>query len=476
VASERSVDGAEHMRFGTREGRWVIAATALGSGVAFLDGTVVNVALPAIADDFHSSLSGLQWTVDAYLVMLSALLLLGGSLGDHYGRRNMYVAGLGGFTLASLLCAVAPSTGFLVAARAIQGVGAALLVPGSLSIIAATFSKEDRGQAIGAWSGLAGVSSALGPFLGGWLIQSASWRFIFLINLPLAGAAIAIALKHIPETRAHDKRPLDIAGALVVTASLALLSFAAIQHEGMASLVAGAVGVLALVGFVVLEGRIKAPMMPLELFRNAQFTGANLVTVAVYAALSGAIFLVVLQLQETLHYSPLEAGGALVPFSLVMLALSSRSGRIAAQHGPRAQMTIGPIIVAAGLVWFGRIGPGDHYLTDVLPAVLLMALGMATTVAPLTAAVLAEIDEEFTGIASGINNAVSRLAGLLAVAGLPALAGVSADASLEEGLRQGYVTGLNICAVLCVVGGVVAVLTIRKLRDDVHHRAHCRSC
>jgi EmrB/QacA subfamily drug resistance transporter len=408
--------------------------------------------------------------------MLSALLLLGGSLGDHYGRRNMYVAGLGGFTLASLLCAVAPSTGFLVAARAIQGVGAALLVPGSLSIIAATFSHEDRGQAIGAWSGLAGISSALGPFLGGWLIQSASWRFIFLINLPLAGAAIAIAMKHIPETRAHDKRPLDITGAVVVTVALALLSYAAIEHEGTASVLTAVAGVAAFVGFVVLQGRIKAPMMPLELFRNAQFSGANLVTVAIYAALSGSIFLVVLQLQETLHYSPLEAGGAIVPFSLVMLALSSRSGKLAARRGPRAQMTIGPIIVAAGLVMFGRVGAGDHYLTVVFPAVLLMALGMATTVAPLTAAVLAEIDEEFTGIASGINNAVSRFAGLLAVAALPALAGMSADASLEEGLRQGYVTGLNICAVLCGVGAVVAFLTIRDPGKAVHHAAHCRSC
>ena len=448
------------VKMGTPTARWLIAGTALGSGIAFLDGTVVNIALPAIADDFDASLAGLQWTVNAYLVMLSALLLLGGSLGDHYGRRRMYVVGLVGFTVASLLCGLAPNTGFLVAARAVQGVGAALLVPGSLSIIAASFAHVDRGAAIGAWSGLAGVSTAIGPFLGGWLIEAASWRLIFLVNVPLAG--IAIALRKIPETHAHDKRPLDIPGAVVVTIALASLSYAAIDHAGPDSVVLGLTGAVAFVAFLVIEQRSKSPMMPLGLFKNAQFSGANLVTLVVYAALSGSLFLVTLQLQRTLEYSPLEAGAATVPFTVVMLALSSTSGRLAERIGPRWPMTIGPLFVALSLVWFSGVDRGSGYVTDVFPAVMCMGFGMTVIVAPLTAAVLAEIDDEFTGIASGINNAVSRFAGLLAVAALPALAGISAGASLEEGLRAGYSNAMTISAIACVIGAAVAFATIRK--------------
>ncbi len=449
------------MRFGTPQARWVIAAAALGSGIAFLDGTVVNIALPAIAEDFGTSLAGLQWVVNAYLVMLSALLLLGGSLGDHFGRRNMFVAGLGGFTVASLLCGLAPSTEFLVAARAIQGVGAALLVPGSLSIIAATFDVEDRGAAIGAWSGLAGASTAVGPFLGGWLIESASWRLIFLINVPLAAIAIAIAFKHVPESRAHTKRPLDLPGAVVVTGALALLSYAAIDHAGIDSALAAAGGVVALVAFVVIERRSDAPMLPLELFAVPQFTGANLVTLAVYTGLSGSLFLAILRLQTGLHYSALEAGAATVPFTLLLLAFSSTAGRVAHRVGARLPMTVGPLLVAVGLVLFSRLGAGDRYITDVLPAVLCVGMGMTITVAPLTTAVLEHVDEEFTGIASGVNNAVARVAGLLAVAALPVLAGIGAGVSLEEGLSEGYTTALNICAVTCVVGAGVAWVTIR---------------
>ena len=467
---------AATLRYGTTESRWVIAATALGSGVAFLDGSVVNIALPAIADDFHTSLAGLQWTVNAYLVMLSALLLLGGSLGDHFGRRRMYVAGLVGFTGASLLCGVAPSTGFLVAARALQGVGAALLVPGSLSIIAASFDHEDRGAAIGAWSGLAGVATALGPFLGGWLIEAASWRFIFLINVPLAGAAIAIALRHVPESRAHDKRPLDLAGAAVVTLSLALLSYAAIDHAGTDSIVTGVLGAAAFVAFLLIEQRGASPMMPLGLFKNAQFSGANLVTLAVYAALSGSLFLVTLQLQRTLDYSPLEAGAALVPFTILLLTISSTAGRVAQRIGPRLPMTIGPIFVTAGLLLFRGVGAGDHYFSGVFPAVMCMGFGMAITVAPLTAAVLADIDDEFTGIASGVNNAVSRFAGLLAVAALPALSGIGSGATLRAGLHAGYATAMTISAVACAIGAAVAFATIRTAAKVEHHKAHCRPC
>ncbi|MEY2396977.1 MAG: hypothetical protein QOJ00_151 [Actinomycetota bacterium] len=462
MSAERATTATGLVRFGTPTARWIIAGTALGSGVAFLDGTVVNIALPAISAEFHASLAALQWTVNAYLVMLSALLLLGGSLGDHYGRRRVYVIGLAGFTGASLLCGLAPNTASLIAARAVQGVGAALLVPGSLSIIAASFDHRDRGQAIGAWSGLAGVSTALGPFLGGWLIEAASWRLIFLINVPLAGAAIAIALRHVPESRAHDKRPLDLKGAAFVTVALAALSFAAINHAGRGGVAAAVAGVTAFVVFIVIESRNPHAMMPLALFKNAQFSGGNLVTLTVYAALSGSLFLVVLQLQRTLHYSPLEAGAATVPFTLLMLTLSPLSGRVASRIGARLPMTVGPLFVAASLVLFSVVRAGSSYVGRVLPAVGCMGLGMAITVAPLTAAVLADIDDEFTGIASGINNAVSRFAGLLAVAALPALAGINARVSLDQGLHEGYATAMRICAGACAVGAAIAFGTIRK--------------
>ena len=442
------------IRFGTADARWVVAATVLGSGVAFLDGTVVNVALPAIAEDLGSGISGLQWILDGYLVTLSALLLLGGSLGDLYGRRRMYVAGLVGFTAASLLCGLAPSTGFLVAARALQGVGAALLVPGSLAIIAASFHPDDRGKAVGAWSGLAGISSAIGPFLGGWLIDSVSWRLIFLINLPLVGACLWITLRHVPESRNDelDHGP-DVGGALAVSIGLGALAYALIEQVPPA----GVVGVVALALFVVIERRVAVPMLPLSLFRSHQFTGANLTTFAVYAGLSGATFLLVLQLQVELGYSALEAGAALLPVTVILLLLSARAGVLAQRIGPRLPMTVGPLIVAAGLALMVRVESGASYLSTVFPAAIVFGLGLALTVAPLTAAVLAAVDEHRAGIGSGVNNAVARVAGLVAVAVLPAAAGID-----EGDVGDGFSTAMLITAAVCAAGGLIAFATIRS--------------
>ncbi len=473
--ARRAPTGPE-LRAGTAAGRWVLAATVLGSGIAFLDGTVVNVALPAIGDELDASMAGLQWTVNAYLVTLSALLLLGGSLGDRYGRRAVFVVGLGLFTAASLLCGLAPSLPMLVLARTIQGVGGALLVPGSLSIISATFHPDDRGRAIGAWSGLSGVSSALGPFVGGWLIDSVSWRLVFLVNVPLAAIAGWIAWRHVPETKATTSNgeaqgdagqdaPIDVPGALLATIGIGAVSYAAIE-QGTTGLVAGVLGALALVAFVWVERSRRAPMVPLSLFRITQFTGANLTTFAVYAGLGGALFLVVLRLQVSLGYSALEAGAAMVPFTVLMLLLSPTAGQLGRTLGARLPMTVGPIVAGLGLLLMGGIEPGDEYLTGVLPSVLVFGLGMSITVAPLTAAVLGSVEEQRVGVASGVNNAVARLAGLLAVAALPALAGIDTAGSVATSLDAGFGTALRICAALCVAGGLVAAATMGDTRFE----------
>ncbi len=470
------------VRFGTVGGRWVIAATVLGSGMAFLDGTVVNVALPAISDDLDAGLSGLQWTLDAYLVTLASLLLLGGALGDQYGRRRVYLLGMVAFTAASLLCGLAPNIQLLVVARAVQGAGAAMLVPGSLAILTSTFHPADRGRAIGAWSALAGATAAIGPFLGGWLIDAVSWRLIFVINLPIAAIAGFITLVHVPETRAHPStgpgagagagevgadgvghaRP-DLAGALTVTLGLGALSFALIEGAGglgPSEAVAAAAGIAALVAFVAIEHRRPRPMLPLGMFRSRQFTGANLTTLAVYAALGGTLFLLVLELQLVLGYAALEAGASLLPVTLVMLLLSSRMGQLAQRVGPRLPMSVGPLIVAAGLALLTRVDAEAAYATDVLPAVVVFGLGLAVTVAPLTAAVLAAVDDDHVGVASGVNNAVARVAGLLAVAVLPAAVGLDL-AGGPDAITEGFHRAMLVGAALSVAGGVVAFATIR---------------
>jgi EmrB/QacA subfamily drug resistance transporter len=456
-------------RWGTPQGRRVVAMAVLGSGMAFLDGTVVNVALPTIRNDMDASLAQLQWVIDAYLVTLSALLLLGGALGDSFGRRRVFLTGVGLFTFGSLLCGVAPTIETLVAARGIQGVGGALLVPGSLALLSATMHPDDRARAVGAWSGLTGVASALGPFLGGWLVDSVSWRLAFLINVPVAAAVLVVA-RGVPESRDETAPPtVDIPGALCAAAGLALLAaglIAAGNGWSAPTVAATALGALFLVLLIVVERRARHPMLPLGLFRSAQFSGANLVTFAVYAGLGGALFLVVLNLQVGLHYTALEAGVALLPVTLLMLSLSARTGALAQRIGPRIPMTVGPLVVAAGLVLLSRVAPGDHYATTVLPAVLVFGLGLATTVAPLTAAVMAAVDGANLGVGSAVNNGVARLAGLLAVAVLPTVAGVAIDRVGPAGL-PGYHRALVICALLCVAGAGAAAATIRAVHPTL---------
>jgi EmrB/QacA subfamily drug resistance transporter len=446
--------------FETREGRWVIGAAVLGSGVAFLDGTVVNAALPAIARDLHTGLASLQWTLTAYLLTLGSLLVVGGSLGDLYGRRRVFVAGLAGFAIASAGCAVAQTTALLIVARAVQGAAAAALVPGSLALISSSFRVEDRGRAIGAWSGLAGISTAIGPFLGGWLIDSVSWRFVFLINLPLSAIAIAITLRHVPESRDEDSvRHVDVAGGVTLSVGLAGLVYALIEGpngaSGLVVAISVALGIGGLLAFALIERRSPQPMVPLTLFRSRQFSGANLVTVAVYAALSVATFLLVVHLQTDLGYSALGSGAALLPITAIMLVLSSRAGALAQRIGPRWPMTIGPIIIGVGLAMLSRVDPGTTYALGVLPGVIVFGLGLSLTVAPLTAAVLAAVDDHHAGIGSAINNAAARIAGLLAIAVLPAVAGLSDD------FGAGYRKALLISAVLAGLGGLIASFTIR---------------
>ena len=447
----------------------MLAATVGGSSIAFLDSTVVNVALPHIGEDLDAGMGGLQWVLTGYLLAVSSLILLGGSLGDRFGRKRVFQTGVVVFALASLVCAVAPTVQLLVAGRVLQGVGGALLTPGSLAILEASFRPDERGRAIGAWSGLSGVASAIGPFLGGWLVDAASWRWIFLINLPLSAFVVLVAARHVPESLDPGAaRHVDVVGALLVAAGLGGLSWGLIVagDDGWSSpTVWGPLlfGAAALVLFVVDERRSRDPMVPPEIFASAQFRAANLVTAAVYAALGGTFFLLVVQLQTVLGYSAIEAGAATLPITLMMLALSARSGALAARIGPRLQMTAGPLLVALGTLGMTRIGPGDTYLGSVFPAVLVMGAGLATVVAPLTATALAAVEDRHAGVASGVNTTVARAAQLAAVAALPVAAGITGEAYLDPAaFSDGFRTAMFITAGLAAVGGVIAAVGIRN--------------
>ncbi|MDT4985471.1 MAG: hypothetical protein QOF95_2961, partial [Pseudonocardiales bacterium] len=409
-----AVDSAAPAQVRLKEpsGRWVLVAAVLGSGLAGIDATVVNVALPALGRDLNAGFSGLQWTINGYTLTLAALILLGGSLGDRYGRRRVFVVGVVWFALASALCALAPNIEVLIAARALQGIGGALLTPGSLAMISASFVPEDRAKAIGAWSGLGGIASAIGPFLGGYLVDGPGWRWIFLINLPLAAVVVVIARRHVPESLDPDAaRHLDVLGAVLGAVGLGGVTYALIAAGGGWSanvIISGIVGVVAIIGFVLNEHRSTHPMLPPKIFANRQFTAANLVTFAVYAALGGVFFFLVVNLQVVAGFSPLLAGTALLPVTVIMLLLSARSGAMAGRIGPRLPMTLGPLVAAAGVLLLLRVGPGASYLTDVLPAVTVFGLGLSLIVAPLTATVLAAAETRYAGVASGVNNALAR--------------------------------------------------------------------
>lgn len=450
------------MRLDSAAGRWLVAAMVLGTGMAFLDGSIVTLALPAVDDDLQAGVAGLQWTVNAYTLALAALILVGGSLGDRYGRRRVFVVGVVWFGAASVLCAVAPTIEVLVAARGLQGVGGALLTPGSLAIISASIRPEDRGRAIGLWSGLAGVTTALGPLVGGTLVDAVGWRSVFWINVPLAVAVVWVTLRHVPESRGAQTR-LDVEGAALTVGTLAFLTYGLVEQTSWPALV----GVVLLVAFVVHQARSPHALVPLSLFADRVFTAANICTFAIYAALSGTMFLLVLQLQYVAGYTPLEAGLATLPLTVLMLLLSSRAGAFGQRVGPRIPMTVGPLVSAAGLLLLLRVGADARFWVDVLPGATLLGLGITLLVAPLTTAVLAAAPDEQAGIASGINNAVSRTAGLLAVAAIPPLAGIAgADFASPDVFGPGFRAGTLMCVGLLVVASVCAAALVHGRSAD----------
>ncbi|MDX6332937.1 MAG: hypothetical protein QOG05_277 [Streptosporangiaceae bacterium] len=459
------------IRVGQPRGRWIIAATVLGSSMAMLDSTVVNVALPTIGLELHTSLAGLQWVVTSYTLTLAGLILLGGALGDRFGRRRVFLIGVMWFALSSALCGLAPNIGVLIAARGLQGIGGALLTPGSLAIIQAAFAADDRPRAIGAWSGLGGVAGAIGPFVGGWIVGSIGWRWIFLLNLPLAAAVLLVTLRHVPETRDPTAQGrFDIAGAVLAALALAGITDGLIEAPSsslLASAVPAVAGVIAGVAFVLLERRRGRhpehvpPMLPLGIFSSRQFTAINLITFIVYGAMGAVFFLLVLSLQVVAHFTPLQAGISLLPSTAALLLLSSRAGALAQRFGPRWLMTGGLLTAAAGLALLTRIGPHPSYVADVLPAVLLFGVGLSMTVAPLTATVLASADERHAGVASGVNNATARAAGLLAVAGLPAAVGLSGGALHSAPLlNHGFHEAMLICSGLMVLAAVGSAILV----------------
>jgi EmrB/QacA subfamily drug resistance transporter len=423
-------------------GRTVLAATILGSSMAFIDGTVVNVALPALQNSLHASISDVQWVVESYALMLAALLLVGGSLGDHFGRRKVYVTGVAIFAAASAWCGLAQNIGTLIWARSIQGVGAALLVPGSLALITASFPEDIRGKAIGTWSGFSAMTAAIGPVIGGWLIEHSTWRWVFFLNLPLALTVILLASR-VPESR-NDEAPhhLDWTGAVLATLGLAGVTYALIEWPSQARqshpllTVLAVLGLIALVALIAVEHKSDEPMVSLSLFRSRNFTGANLLTFFLYAALGGLMFFFPLDLIQIQHYTATQAGAAFLPFIAIMFGLSRWAGSLVSRYGSRLPLTIGPLVAACGFALFAVAPQRGSYWFAFFPAVVVMGLGMTISVAPLTTTVMNAIPDAESGLASGINNAISRLASLLAVAVFGAVLITVFNHSLDQHLSQ----------------------------------------
>ncbi|GEP35512.1 MFS transporter [Nocardioides szechwanensis] len=435
--------------------------------MALLDGTVVNVALKTIGEDLDASLAQLQWVTNGYLLSLASLILLGGSLGDRFGRRRVFVLGTWWFAIASLLCGLAPNPEVLIAARVLQGVGGALLTPGSLAMIQGAFVPDDRPKAIGAWSGLGGIAAAIGPFVGGVLIDYASWRWIFLVNLPLAVVTVVIAQRWVPETRdPHASTHFDLAGALLAVAALGGTTYALIEWGGRLAPYAAVVSLLAGVAFLVVERRTREPMLRLEIFRDRTFSAANAMTLLVYAALGAIMFFLTLQLQTVGDYGALAAGLATMPVTVCMLFLAAKGGELGARIGPRVPMSFGPVVMAAGTLLLLGVDADVVYWTDVLPGITVFGLGLALMVAPLTSTVLAAAPDEHAGIASGVNNAVARAGSLLAVAALPVAVGLGGEEYADPvAFDAAYGSAMLACALLLVVGGALSWFTIRNPQD-----------
>jgi EmrB/QacA subfamily drug resistance transporter len=455
------------LRVSSAKGRWVLLATVLGSSVAMLDGTVVNVALPSIGRTFGASEAELQWVVNAYTLTLAGMILLGGALGDRYGRRRIFVIGLVWFALASALCAVAVNAPMLIASRALEGIGGALLTPGSLAIIQSSFAPDDRSRAVGAWSGLGGVASAIGPFLGGWLVGSVGWRWVFLINLPLVAVTVAVTVRHVPESTGETSSGrFDAGGAVLAVLALAGITYgltASSSGPAWQAIVAAVAGIGCAAGFVVRERRLgDSAMLPLDIFASRQFTMINVITFIVYGGMGVVFFVFVQALQVVSGFSPLAAGISLLPFTILMLLLSARSGQLASRIGPKLPLTLGLAVAACGMLLMTRIGSKASYLTDVLPAVTVFGLGMTAVVAPLTATVLASADVRHAGVASGVNNAVARAGSLLLVAAIPPLTGLTGDAQAHPArFATGFHESVVIGAALLAAGAVLALLTVR---------------
>jgi EmrB/QacA subfamily drug resistance transporter len=448
----------------------VLTATVLGSSVAFLDATVVGIAQPAFGRDFNASVAGLQWVSIGYMLTLSGLLLLGGALGDRFGRRRIFIVGVVWFGVASILCAAAPSIGFLAGARAVQGVGAALLAPGSLAIIEASFAPQDRAAAIGAWSGLGGVAGAIGPFAGGYIISAFSWRYIFLINAPLVIAVVLITLRHVPETRNPEASGrIDGLGALLALIGLAGLSYGLVSGPSLGwnspLVVVSLLGsVVAFAVFIEVERRVAEPLVPLGIFRSQQFSATNIVTLLLYAVMGAIFFLMPIELQQVARYTPTASGASLLPITFCLLVFSRYSGALAARIGPRLQMSVGPLLVAVGMLLCTRIDASGSYAVEVLPAVLVFGIGLAVTVAPLTATALSSAPARHAGIASAVNNTVARAGGMLAVAILPAAAGITSyryAALFEPGFQRAAI----IAAMGSAAAGFLAAGLIRNPRE-----------
>ncbi|MEV0383925.1 MFS transporter [Nonomuraea sp. NPDC050643] len=450
-----------HVELKSARGRWILATTVLGSGLALLDSTVVNVALPFLGRELKADMAGLQWTINAYTLTLAGLILLGGSLGDRFGRRKIFLIGVVWFAIASALCGLSPNIEFLIGARALQGIGGALLTPGSLAIIQASFVRHDRPRAVGIWSGLGGVASAIGPLLGGWLVQSAGWRWAFLINLPFAVLIVFVTLRHVPESR--DEQAVgrfDVLGAVLAALGLAGLTYGLIEQGAPVPLIAG----LALLAAFVWTEMRRSPdaLVPVGMFRDHVFTAVNVVTLIMYAAMGVVFFLLVVQLQVVSGFSPIAAGLSMLPVTILMMLLSGKAGDVAKRVGPRWPLTLGILTAGGGFLAMSTIGVGASYPFQVLPAVLVFGLGLSWAVAPLTATVLATAAERYAGTASGVNNAVARTGSLLAVAAVPPLVGLVGDAFQNPPVFDaGFRMAMLISAGMMVAAALITFFTIR---------------